>query len=133
MTQKCIRCGAVYEDNDDSILRGCKCGSIFFLYMRKPEDIKEMKQIQQELQAKDINIEQILAEQIEEKKSKARNKKSKLKRPKIATETIKVQEEGVYKINLDALMRKRPLVILERSGVYIVHLLSALEKVKTRD
>jgi len=47
-------------------------------------------------------------------------------------ETIKNPIDGVYEINLDALMKKQPLVILKQGRTYLIHLPSAFEKVKER-
>jgi predicted nucleic acid-binding Zn-ribbon protein len=135
MSHKCVRCGNVYEDNDNSILRGCKCGSIFFLYLKTPQDVQEIKEIEQELQTKDTTFEQELIKQIEEKKEevKPEPKKEKIRprRPKFGIETVRIPKEGVYEINIDALMKKRPLIVLERSGIYLVHLPSVFEKVRS--
>jgi len=148
---KCVRCGTIYEDNDSTILRGCKCGSIFFLLMKTQKDADEIKQMQQELQAKETTLEEELTKKIDETKSAlttekeveeelepviAGEKKSTQKevirrmkkaRKKFGIETLKIPKEGVYEINIDALMKKRPLVILEKGQVYIIHLPSAFE------
>jgi predicted nucleic acid-binding Zn-ribbon protein len=148
---KCVRCGAIYEDNDASILRGCKCGSLFFLLMKTQKDAEEIKQIQQELETKQTTLEQELTKKIEETKAvemvqedvkeeveavvgqkKKREKGELVKkiekaRKKFGIETLKMPKEGVYEINIDALMKKKPLVILERGKVYIIHLPSAFD------
>lgn len=37
-------------------------------------------------------------------------------------ETVRVPKDGVYEINIDALMKKRPVIVLERGQVYLIHL-----------
>ncbi len=132
MPHKCIRCGAVYEDDDASILRGCKCGSIFFLYVKGPEDEKKIEEIEKELKERKTTLEKEVKKKIEEKKEE--EKKTGVKRPaeeiKFGVETIRIPREGVYEINIDALMKGRPLIILERGRVYFIHLPSAFEKIK---
>lgn len=147
MSHKCVRCGSIYEDNDASILRGCKCGSIFFLYMKDQQDVQEFQQIQEELHTKDTTLEQELSKQIEEKKEIEKEVKAEVKevhapkevkkeivkegikeREKFGIETIRIMKEGVYEINIDALMKKRPLIILEKGKVYLIHLPSAFER-----
>jgi len=149
---KCVRCGLIYEDNDATILRGCKCGSVFFLLMRTQKDAEEIKQMQQELETKQTTLEKELTKKIEETKSttteeeveeelepvvagKKREKeeaieKIKKARKKFGIETLRMPKEGVYEINIDALMKKRPLVILEKGSVYIIHLPSVFDTEK---
>jgi len=142
---KCIRCGLMYPDNDSSILRGCSCGSIFFLFMKNPQDDKQIQQIQQELETKDTTLEKELFKKIEEKKvevkkpkakapKKVREKIKRIRRKQIefGIETVRVPKEGVYEINIDALMKRRPLIILEKGRVYFIHLPSLFERVKRR-
>jgi hypothetical protein len=136
MPHKCVRCGNVFEDNDASILRGCSCGSVFFLYVKSQNDVEQIKEMQKELETKETTLEKELTKQVEEKKKveEAAIKEGKVKRGvvklKWGIETIKIPREGVYEINIDALMKKRPIVILERGRVYFIHLPSVFEKIK---
>jgi predicted nucleic acid-binding Zn-ribbon protein len=140
-----VRCGNTFEDNDPTILRGCKnCGSIFFLYMKSAEDAQQIKQIENELKAQDTTLEKELTKKIEEKKMEIAvpvveekievaqkiEKEMKTQKEKFGVETVKVPREGVYEINLEALMGRKPLIILEKGRVYFIHLPSAFEKVK---
>jgi len=132
---KCVRCGATYQDNDSSILRGCSgCGSIFFLYLRTPQDAVEVKKIEKELETKDTTLEKEIVKKIEEKKEEERirapkEKKAEKKERKVefGIETVRIPKEGVYEIDIDALMQKRPLIILEKGKVYFIHLPSVFE------
>lgn len=129
---KCVRCGAIYQDNDSSILRGCsKCGSIFFLYLKTPQDAVEAKEIERELEAKDTTLEKELTKKIEEEKRKEVPEEKvegrKERKIEFGVETVRIPREGVYEINLDALMKKRPLIILEKGKVYFIHLPSVFE------
>ncbi len=114
MPHKCVRCGKVYEDNDSSILKGCECGSVFFMYFKTSEDIKHMEEMEQELKEKGTSLE------IELKKE--------IKKQKFGIETVKSPKEGVYEINIDALMKRKPLIILEKKEMYVVHLPSVFER-----
>jgi predicted nucleic acid-binding Zn-ribbon protein len=40
-------------------------------------------------------------------------------------ETVRVPRDGVYEINIDALMKNKPIIVLERGNVYFIHLPSA--------
>ena len=128
---KCIRCGEVFQDNDESILRGCtNCGSIFFLYLKTPEESQQLEEIKKELEEKKTTLEEEIEKKIKEIKEEKKVEKKKVKRPKFGIETVRIPREGVYEINLDALMKKRPLIILEKGKVYFVHLPSVFEKIK---
>ncbi len=115
MSHKCIRCGKLYEDKDSSLLNGCECGSVFFMYMKTPEEAKYIEEIESELQEKETSLEKELKKGIEKR---------------FGIETIKTREEGVYEINIDALMKRKPLIILEKGKTYIIHLPSIFERFK---
>ena len=147
MPHKCLKCGNIYPDNDSTILRGCThCGSIFFLYMKTEAEEQQMKEIQKELETKNTSLEQELEKQIEVRKTevkqaeiavekkiekvvaKGKLKEAKrVKREKFGIETVKIPREGRYEINIEGLMNKRPLIILEKGKVYLIHLPSAFE------
>jgi predicted nucleic acid-binding Zn-ribbon protein len=116
MPHKCIRCGHVFGDNDSSILKGCECGSVFFMYLKTPEDVKRMEEMELELEEKETTLEAELTKGIEKQK--------------FGIETIKSPKEGVFEINLDALMERKPLIILEKKKAYIIHLPSVFERYK---
>lgn len=137
MPHKCVKCGSVFEENDPSIIRGCtKCGSVFFLFIRTQKDFEEVRAIQDELKAKDTTLEEEIVRQIEVKKieKEVKGKKAQKKiRKKFEIETLRIPKEGVYEINIDALMNRKPLIILERGKTYIIHLPSLFDRVKERN
>ena len=129
MPHKCVRCGEVYQDFDPTILRGCaKCGSIFFLYLKSLEDVEKIEKIEKELKKKKTTLEEEIRKKIEEKQKE--EKRREVEEIKFGVETIRVPKEGIYEINLDALMKERPVIILERGRVYFIHLPSIFEKVR---
>ena len=150
MSHKCLRCSAIYQDNDPDILRGCnKCGSIFFLFMKSPAEAQEIKQIEKELQSQNTSLEVELTKKIEEQKSIVAEKKveeeripvaarlqskqvksavKRIRTMKFGIETLRIPQEGVYEINIEALMKKRPMVVLEKGSIYLIHLSSAFER-----
>ena len=117
MSHKCIRCGKLYEDNDSSLLNGCKCGSVFFMYIKTSEEAKYIEEIEYELQEKETSLEKELKKGIEER---------------FGIETVKSPREGVYEININALMKRKPLIILERGKTYVIHLPSVFERFKRK-
>jgi predicted nucleic acid-binding Zn-ribbon protein len=130
-----VRCGNVYQDNDSSILKGCSCGSTFFLYMRTPQDAVKIEKIEEELKTKKTSLEKEIKRKIKIKKAEMKKIKEKIK-PKrfrvieFGIETVRIPREGVYEIDIDALMKKQPLIILEKGRVYFIHLPSVFEKFK---
>lgn len=117
MPHKCIRCGKVYEDNDKSLLTGCECGSVFFMYMKTPEQVKYIEEIESELRERETSLEKELKRGIKKK---------------FGIETIKTKKEGIYEINIDALMKRKPLIILEKGKTYIIHLPSVFERFRRK-
>ena len=57
MAHKCLRCGAVYEDNDSRVLKGCKCGSVFFMYFKSIEDLERIESIEKKLSQQKTSLE----------------------------------------------------------------------------
>jgi len=120
---KCIRCGMTYEDDDSSILRGCpNCGSIFFLYFKDSEQEREVKEIEKKLEERKTTLEKEIEKQIEKRKRKI---------VKFEVETIRIPKEGVYEINIDGLMKDKPLIVLQKGKIYLIHLPSIFEKAES--
>lgn len=137
---KCVRCGASYEDNDATILRGCKCGSIFFLFMKSHADEDKIQEIENELEKQDTTLEKELEKKIEERKTEedkelkiGKTRKAEVEEINFGVETVRIPKEGVYEINLEALMKNKPMIILERGKVYFIHLPSVFDRVKERE
>ena len=115
MPHRCLRCSKVYEDNDSSILKGCECGSVFFMYYKTPEDTEYLSEMEAELESKETTLEKELTEKIKTKR-------------KFSVETVRSPTEGIYEINIDALMKKKPLIILEKGRAYVIHLPSVFDR-----
>jgi predicted nucleic acid-binding Zn-ribbon protein len=113
--------------------------------MKSASDAEQIAEIQKELQEKDTTLEEELTKKIQEEKQKVKEeeikevkaeKKISEMKPKVGRtikfgiETIRIPKEGVYEINIEALMKKRPLIILEKEKIYLIHLPSVFEKVK---
>lgn len=132
---KCVRCGNVYQDNDSSVLKGCECGSKFFLYMRNQQDAIKIEKIEEELKTKKTSLEKEIKRKIKIKKAEMKKIERKIKPRKFRVirfgiETLKIPREGVYEIDIDGLMKKQPLIVLEKGRVYFIHLPSVFEKFK---
>ncbi|MEM5777032.1 MAG: Zn-ribbon containing protein [Candidatus Aenigmatarchaeota archaeon] len=123
MSHKCLRCGKIYEDNDPQVINGCICGSIFFFYIKDKAHVEKFEEIEKTLDIQKTTLESELEREFIKTIAGENH---------FGVETIKNPIDGVYEINLDALMKKQPLVILKQGRTYLIHLPSVFEKVKER-
>jgi predicted nucleic acid-binding Zn-ribbon protein len=84
------------------------------MYYKTVEDTRYLAEMEAELKDKETTLEKELDKGI--------------KKQKFEIETIKSPAEGIYEINIEALMKKRPLIILEKGRAYIIHLPSVFER-----
>ncbi|MBU5689860.1 MAG: Zn-ribbon containing protein [Candidatus Aenigmatarchaeota archaeon] len=124
MSHKCLRCGKLYENDDPQVIKGCTCGSIFFLFIKDKSEMEKFQEIERNLKLNRTSLEM----ELEKEFIKAANEEN-----SFGVETIKNPIDGVYEINLEALLNKQPLVILKNGRTYMIHLPSVFEKVKERD
>ena len=108
---KCLKCGAIYDDDAPELLRGCSvCGSKYFLYYKdesniKPLSKKEIKEIEEDIKdiVKEYNIP--------------------AKSPVIFDiESIVVEAPGKYRLNLDKLFNEKAVVVKVMEGKYFIDL-----------
>jgi len=98
---------------------------------RKAEEKKEEK-IELVEEGEFVRIrgeeEEEIKEEVKEEEVKV-EKPKKIEKGKFGVETVRIPKEGIYEINIDALMKKRPLIILEKGRIYLIHLPSAFGEV----
>lgn len=111
-----MNCGRTYEDDSDELIDGCECGSSLFMY-EKEESLSE-EELEEERNEVKTDIQDMIAEGSEEKGN------IKLE---FDLDSISVEEEGVYSINVSRLLEEMPLVIEKSEGVYHIHLPSAFK------
>lgn len=149
---QCLKCKAKYEDDSVPIIDGCSCGSRMFLFIKQEGDLARAEEIRDELEAKieEIKKEEAIEEPVEEQTRdsgllKPRSgselieetieepeakeiEKAPVQKPvkkHFGIETIKVNDIGIYEINLDALMKGHPIIVLAKGGSYVISLPSA--------
>lgn len=83
-------------------------------FVRIKGEEEEVKAVEEEVKEEEVKVE----------------KPEKIEKGKFGVETVRIPKEGVYEINIDALMKKRPLIILEKGRIYLIHLPSAFERVE---
>ena len=97
---KCTKCGKEYEIEELANLKGCSCGSTLFVFSKN----KNFNNI-------DLNEQKI--EEIERKIKKSPN-------DLIDTTDIKVLGNGIFAINIETLLKNKPVVIEGEEGVYFI-------------
>jgi len=113
-----MSCGEMYEDDSDELLEGCECGSTLFMFEEGESDLSEDERAEVK-----SDIEEMVEEGLEEKENI---------KFEFDLDSIIVEEEGVYNINVSRLLEEMPLIIRKSEGVYHLHLPSAFEP-KHRD
>jgi predicted nucleic acid-binding Zn-ribbon protein len=113
-----MNCGRTYEDDSEEMIEGCECGSSLFMYEQDAEEMTDEEQERVEEQ-----MEEMIAEGVVEKEDI---------RFEFDLDSIRVEEEGVYTINVTRLLKEIPLVIRKSEGTYHIHLPSAFNP-KTTD
>lgn len=111
-----MNCGRTYEDDSERIVDGCECGSSLFMYENEPEMSEE------ELEEEKGKIKDDIEEMVQEGEEEREGIKF-----QFDLDSISVQEEGVYTINVSRLLEEMPLVIEKSDGVYRIHLPSAFK------
>ncbi len=117
MPNKCTRCGKVYEEGSDVILKGCECGNRLFLYFRKLSD-READRL--EKKTKDTAG---LKGLVDISKGEPHLKKGN------DVWNIRVKD-GVYEIDVASLMLNEPVIVAGEEGRYLVSLSSAFKQKK---
>ncbi|MFB6143747.1 MAG: Zn-ribbon domain-containing protein [Candidatus Nanohaloarchaea archaeon] len=115
MPHRCMNCGKVYEDDSEELISGCECGSSLFMYEQETEEEEISSEERAEVRE---DIEEMVEEGFEEKENI---------KFEFDLDSIIVEEEGVYNINISKLLKEIPLVIRKSEGVYHVHLPSAFK------
>lgn len=123
MPHRCMNCGKRYDDGADELIQGCECGSSLFLYKKSFDDEEEARDTEELQEEKETVMEEI-DNFIKDVKSKVKPS-SKLE---FDLESIKVQEDGVYQINLRKLLDEVPLIVEVKEGNYHIHLASVFSK-----
>lgn len=109
MPHRCMNCGETYEDGSEELINGCECGSSLFMYEKDTVPEEEQEKVESE-------IKEMAAAGIEEKDNI---------KFEFDLDSIRIQEEGVYEINVSRLLKEIPLVIRRDEGNYYIQLPSA--------
>jgi len=120
MPHKCTTCGIVYEEGSDAVLDGCECGNRLFFYFRKISDAEASKLKSEDNLAEVDSLKTVIGikdgEPMIDKGDDIWN--------------IKVKDDGVFEIDISALMMKEPVIVAGAEGRYLVSLPSIFSGLK---
>lgn len=123
MPHKCMKCGAIYEDDAEELLEGCsECGYKLFLYVDEEDDAEEKFEGEEEREEERKNIMRSIENFIKDVKDDVDVEFN--REVEFDLESIKVMDDGVYEINLTKLLNEVPLIVEIKEGKYFVHLAS---------
>jgi len=115
----------MYEDDADELVDGCECGSTLFLYQKEGEERElDTSELKEEKKSVMDEIDKFL-----------RDVKSKVRPGKdfaFDLQSITVQEDGVYEIDVRKLLEEIPLIVEIKDGEYRLHLASVFSRGKEK-
>ncbi len=134
MPHQCTKCGKVYPDAAEELLKGCTCNARFFYYIRQ----EKFDKLQSEVQEVIKELEKADKDQIEKDIRELTGLTDKPDEPVILDlESVRVIKPGKFEIDLVNLFSKnRPLIYKLEEGKYIIDLASSLaikDTEKTKD
>jgi len=116
MPHQCVRCGTLYGDTDNVIMKGCPCGGKLFFFIKK-DKLKE-------IQEKTVKLTVKEKEQIEKDIFDIAGSEVDKNEPVVLDlESIRVLKPGKYEIDLVHLFKKEPLIFKLDEGKYMIDLI----------
>ncbi|MFP4400982.1 MAG: Zn-ribbon domain-containing protein [Candidatus Woesearchaeota archaeon] len=118
MPHQCVRCGAMYEDGSNEILKGCSCGSKLFFFIKK-EKIDELKNATVNLSENEKKqLEKDVLDIVGERKNVETGPDDVIV---LDFESIRALKPGVFELDLVNLFNeKNPLVYKLAEGKYVI-------------
>ena len=124
MPHRCVRCGKIYDDGSQEILKGCSCGAKLFFYVKKQALLKASETFD------NISVED--REQIEKDVLDIVGVKE--ENPEDATvvldfESISIKKPGKFELDLVNLFNKKnPLVYKLEEGKYVIDIAESFKR-----
>ncbi|MFH0752731.1 MAG: Zn-ribbon containing protein [archaeon] len=118
MPHQCVKCGTIFKDGSNDLLKGCEnCGSKFFFYVKK-ESLQKAKEITSKLTIED-------KKQIESDVLEIMGDKYEDDQPVVLDlESIRILGPGKYELDLVDLFKGKPLVYKLDEGKYLIDIAS---------
>ena len=126
MSNQCVKCGVMYEDISNELLKGCsKCGGKFFFFVKK-DALEKMKQLT-------VNLTKEERTEIQDDILELTGL-DKVDQPVILDiESIRILKPGQYEIDLVDLFRGKPVVYKLEEGKYVIDLASTFKAKELED
>ncbi len=120
MPHKCTKCGKIYDEGAEEIIkRGCECGNRFFFYFRKVDDKYKSES---DVIKKVFESKRML--EVEKAEEFLKNELNEEKIEKLWNIRVK---DGVYEIDLSSLLNKEPIIVAGDDGTFLLSLSSIFE------
>src|SRR4030042_2092107 len=125
MPHQCVRCGKMYEDASQEIIKGCSCGARMF-YFIKAEKFKQLKEraeaaiklTPEERGQIEEDVYDIIGDEIDREKPVI-----------LDIESIEILKPGQYNLDLVKLFHeKQPLVYKLEDGKYFVVVIETFKR-----
>lgn len=127
MPHQCVRCGAMYDDGSEVILKGCtSCGSRLFFYI-KQDRLNELKSFQSNLSDTDKKqIEEDILDLIGQEGIKDSS-------IVLDIEAIRVPKPGSYEIDIVRLFKGDPIIYKLEEGKYFIDVAESLKRAREKE
>jgi hypothetical protein len=125
MPHRCVRCNTFYDDGSAEILKGCKCGSKLFMYVKK-EAIEKAKTLISNLSPEQkVHLEAEVFDIIGDRE---------LDEPVVLDfESIRALGPGKYELDLVHLFNKEyPIIFKLEEGKYMIDVPETFQRVGER-
>jgi len=119
---QCVRCGKLYSEASNELLKGCGCGGKFFFFVRK-EELDAAREITESLSMED-------KQQMEEDVMELVGLHDPGQAVVLDLESIRIQKPGKYEISLVDLFSGKPLVFKVGDGKYVIDLAGSFGREK---
>ncbi|MBU2496553.1 MAG: Zn-ribbon domain-containing protein [Nanoarchaeota archaeon] len=126
MPHQCVKCGIMYEDTANELLKGCSCGSKFFFFVNK----EHIKEVQEETKKLTISEKKEIEEDVIDIIGPGIDRSM----PVILNlETIRIKKPGKFEIDLVKIFKGAPLVYKIEEGKYFIDLPSTFQLGRRKD
>ncbi len=125
MPHQCVKCGTLYEDGSNEILKGCSCGGKLFFYIKKDHVDRVEKQVIQlsETQKEEIvnDVYDIIGNEIDRDHPIV-----------LDLESVNILEPGKYELDLVQLFKKNPVIYKLGEGKYVIDIIETFKNIRKK-
>ena len=131
MPHQCVRCNAFYEDGSSEILKGCKCGSRLFFFIKK-EKLEEAQKKREEFESLSSQDKKKIEEDVYDIIGSDMEKDDS---PVVLDfEAIRISKPGKFELDLVKLFdKKNPLVYRVGEGKYMIDIVETFNRKRGSD